>query len=946
MLFSILRQYWVQFATLLVTIVGIAALSTTPVSAAGETFSFDNSTKQGITARGGVFAEGKTPNKFTRDSGSGVALPGGYTHIYGNNYDILKPTTYPCKIFLAVNINNGNIKVIPTGGSGSQCNGDAANAAVFGANGIPSSTAITTGTTATEEDMAGVDAVYGLIGEALKPVRDAYYKSLGTSDTPSESEWKQTVYECWTKARSDVAAAGRVGGVSTPVADPDKSTKDFFSICLSGKTGISSSTINDQIKDISVSDINKADGAATSEGDDAGAVGTTCVVDGIGWFVCATANFLGDVVDSIYGAIENMFIVNRINLNINDPANTMYNVWSLFRNIANPVFVILFLFIIFSQLTGAGISNYGIKKTLPRLIVVALLMNLSYWIAAAAVDVSNILGGGIYDLLSGFSEVANVEISANWGNILGALLSGAAITVAGGVVATAGVAAVAAAGTSAVLPLIAIALPLLLGAILAVITAIFALIARQAIIVILIFVAPLAFAAMLLPNTEKLFTKWRQMFVSMLVLYPVMSIIFAGAKLAGLAILATAGGADSDDFIQTGITILTGQAMMVIPLFLLIPLLIKYSGSGIDKLAGNLRSKLNGVAKPISGAARKFGAKGLNRNYQSLKANGAAGITGTGAFARFRRTAAGGVQKAGQAFDQYQSKNKMMEQAYDEKQQDAMLTRLTTDPEYALAAAGGEGNEAKRDQMVARAALAQDERLMKDAKATVGGLSRDQRMQLSLGQSVQVANPDGSMRTISAENAHNRRAALDGIGAMNAAESLEIASSVKKDTDQHVRAAAVGAVANSGAGVPWLSGAQLGNIEKGTFDAAEAIGDSSMKLNAKGLLKGGGHAVKQAKAAAETLKTRADEAVTKSSALRAAGNVMEADKEYKLAETNRAKAQGIETAVREAYAGALGSTDLKAEITQDLSENLRVQFQLTPENTAPQTPPQNTPPTP
>lgn len=43
------------------------------------------------------------------------------------------------------------------------------------------------------------------------------------------------------------------------------------------------------------------------------------------------------------------------------------------RNIANVVFVVMFLVVIYSLLTGRGVGNYNIKRMLPRFIVGAIL---------------------------------------------------------------------------------------------------------------------------------------------------------------------------------------------------------------------------------------------------------------------------------------------------------------------------------------------------------------------------------------------------------------------------------------------------------------------------------------------------------------------------------------------------------------------------------------------
>ena len=88
-------------------------------------------------------------------------------------------------------------------------------------------------------------------------------------------------------------------------------------------------------------------------------------------------------------------------------------VWTYLRNITNIIFVIFFLIVIYSQITGIGISNYGIKRTLPRIIIAAILVNLSYLICILAVDVSNILGVGFRGIFESIQAdaIANSTIS-------------------------------------------------------------------------------------------------------------------------------------------------------------------------------------------------------------------------------------------------------------------------------------------------------------------------------------------------------------------------------------------------------------------------------------------------------------------------------------------------------------------------------------------------------
>src|SRR5690606_10686988 len=119
-----------------------------------------------------------------------------------------------------------------------------------------------------------------------------------------------------------------------------------------------------------------------------------------------------------------------------DRDSVMYYMWNAMRNIANILFIIGFLIIIYSQATSIGISNYGIKRLLPRLMIAAILVNISYWIVAIGVDASNIIGVAIKDLFDQIAQSVPTNGSAaqngewSWAAIAGATLTGG-VAVAG-----------------------------------------------------------------------------------------------------------------------------------------------------------------------------------------------------------------------------------------------------------------------------------------------------------------------------------------------------------------------------------------------------------------------------------------------------------------------------------------------------------------------------------
>lgn len=71
-------------------------------------------------------------------------------------------------------------------------------------------------------------------------------------------------------------------------------------------------------------------------------------------------NIVSQTVDAVYSDIEENWL--PIDNNLISTTSGIYDAWKVFRDFANIVFVILLILIVLSQITGVGISNYGIKK--------------------------------------------------------------------------------------------------------------------------------------------------------------------------------------------------------------------------------------------------------------------------------------------------------------------------------------------------------------------------------------------------------------------------------------------------------------------------------------------------------------------------------------------------------------------------------------------------------
>lgn len=315
---------------------------------------------------------------------------------------------------------------------------------------------------------------------------------------------------------------------------------------------------------------------------------TSCKIDGVGWLVCPVTNFLATGMDWVFNVLSQFVEVRPLEITSESP---MMRMWSIMRNIANAAFVIAFLVIIYSQLTSMGIGNYGIKKLFPRLIIAAILVNLSFIICALAIDLSNVLGHAFQSMfISLRTEVLGIESNGwqllTWESVAGFVLAGGAVggaALAGVGIAFSNLGAFTAGGVMLLL------LPILAGALLTIIVVLLILAARQAIITLLVIIAPLAFVAYLLPNTEKWFEKWRNLFMTMMIFFPAFSLVFGGAQLAGLMIIQNAP--DSANGINM---IILGMAVQIAPLAIT-PLLLRLSGSLLSRIAGIVNNPGKGL---------------------------------------------------------------------------------------------------------------------------------------------------------------------------------------------------------------------------------------------------------------------------------------------------------------------------------------------------------------
>lgn len=330
-----------------------------------------------------------------------------------------------------------------------------------------------------------------------------------------------------------------------------------------------------------IPDATKPVAGATDSATTPGATGTsTCSSDmgGIGWILCPVLGFLATINDTAYKFISDAFLSFDSGM-LTD--STVTETWGTFRNIANVAFVIVFMIIILSQVTSLGVSSYGVKKMMPRIIIAAVLVNMSLIVCQLAVDLSNVVGFGVSNLFGSLSPGGGgmgLTNNVTWINAVGVALAAGGALVA-----------------------ILMSLAALPSALLAIGAVVLILIARKAIIIILVILAPLAFVAYLLPNTETLFKKWYKLFFSMLILFPVVGMVFGASRLAANIIAGTLDMSTAADPAKNNIIKLTALIVSVVPFFI---------------VPGMLKSSLNATGKigaALSGLSSKANSRFSNR---------------------------------------------------------------------------------------------------------------------------------------------------------------------------------------------------------------------------------------------------------------------------------------------------------------------------------------------
>lgn len=439
------------------------------------------------------------------------------------------------------------------------------------------------------------------LADVINKSFDQYAKNLNVAE--SDTCNSQEVID---KASEIVRAYGAKNDARVPLTEEEKEEYRILSEALQkkdftvddgegGKKCLETSNLKISVED-TVSDNDSANDAKQSYCQENGGF--------LSWMLCPTIADGAATASGLLGSITDLTTTHKsIIEQFSDQGSAIYKAWSSFRNLANIGFVIMLLVVVFSQVTNLGISNYNIKKILPKLIITAVLVNFSYLILGVAIDLSHIIGNGIGSAIRTIAgESMSAEASAQASSIvskIAGMVTGAGLIGGGVAIATTGPALI---------------LPVVLFVITTVISVFFGFIMltiRQAAIIMVIVLAPLAMVLYALPNTAAVTKKYISTLKALLMLYPMFVLATSAGALASTIIVGT-----STDMLM----LIVGGLLNVLPYFA-IPSMTSKSLAGLGAITSGFDKIRGGALKGVGMAGGAFGASEF---YKHVKSNYAA----------------------------------------------------------------------------------------------------------------------------------------------------------------------------------------------------------------------------------------------------------------------------------------------------------------------------------
>ncbi|MEO6760842.1 MAG: hypothetical protein ABI220_00500 [Candidatus Saccharimonadales bacterium] len=418
------------------------------------------------------------------------------------------------------------------------------------------------------------------------------------------------------------------GGVYTESFDQsfDNVVAGKYKVCLQGSTVCQDiNKVDGTVANVSL----KAGGADTSTASEAAACGTDtngiakncddavfdCGGNALNWILCPVILGAQKAAESVDG-----FITDSLDVDLGSifdgtgvagsAQNGYYTAWNSFRVLATAILIIGGLIMVASQALGFEILDaYTIRKVLPRLLVAVIGINLSWPLMRFIVGFFDTVGFDIRSLI--YSPFSHMHGSISFSTGIVGIFAGAATVFAMGLAS----------------------LTLILTAAMALFVGFIILVIRQLALIVIIILAPIAIACYILPGTQKIWKMWKDNFLGLLVMFPIISaFIAAGHVFAVVSLQGVATGATGASTIAQ----VVGLVAYFIPYFLL-PLTFRLATGAIGGLAGFVNDRNRGMFDRL----KKTRGNAMARRNQEWRAGSLQGGNKIGLNAAGRRFNAG-----------------------------------------------------------------------------------------------------------------------------------------------------------------------------------------------------------------------------------------------------------------------------------------------------------------
>jgi hypothetical protein len=289
------------------------------------------------------------------------------------------------------------------------------------------------------------------------------------------------------------------------------------------------------------------------------------------WLICSGSQLIIKASDGLNTVINGLLTVSTSNIFGSKSDSGYYTAWNSFRVISIAVIVIAGLVMVTSEALGFEfLDAYTIRKTLPRLLVAVIGISISWPVTQFFIQLFNVLGKDIEELIAApfaslhQNNVAWVVTLTNPLTVLAA--AGGALLLYGPTILTFGI-----------------------TAFLAALIAVLILVVRQTAIIVLVILAPLAIACYVLPNTQKAWNFWRENFIGLLMVYPIITAFIAAGR-----VMSAAASSHTDSGVMGAVYGFIAITAYFLPYFLL-PVAFRIATGIIGNVSGFVNDRSKGA---------------------------------------------------------------------------------------------------------------------------------------------------------------------------------------------------------------------------------------------------------------------------------------------------------------------------------------------------------------